>query len=130
MASHFRRTRQNNDKVVFSLTILLYTIPTIILFLLHQTGHTGLRSTVGNVSGLRCVSDSNSRGPEFNPGWVSYFLGDDHEIISTVILLPSTDSFKKGVVSYKRKYVHELLVIPLFKPAQEKVWLGEQTVPQ
>ena len=30
----------------------------------------------------------------------------------------------------KRKYVHELLVIRLFKPAQEKVWLGELTVPQ
>ena len=34
------------------------------------------------------------------------------------------------VVSYKRKYVHELLVNRLFKPAQEKVWLGELTVPQ
>ena len=29
-----------------------------------------------------------------------------------------------------RKYVHEVLVIRLFKPAQEKVWLGELTVPQ
>ena len=54
----------------------------------------------------------------------------DHEMISTVILLPSADSFKKVVVSYKRKYVHELLVNRLFKPAQEKVWLGELTVPQ
>ena len=34
------------------------------------------------------------------------------------------------VVSYKRKYAHELLVNCLFKPAQEKVWLGELTVPQ
>ena len=46
---------------------------------------------------------------------------------STVILLPSADPF---IVSSKRKYVHELLVIRLFKPAQEKVWLGELTVPQ
>ena len=52
----------------------------------------------------------------------------DHEIISTVILLPSADLFKKVVVSYKRKYVHELLVNRLFKPAQEKVWLGELTI--
>ena len=40
----------------------------------------------------------------------------DHEIISTVILLHSTDSFKKSfclVFSYKGKYVHEVLVIPL-----------------
>ena len=56
------------------------------------------------------------------------FVEIDHEIISTVILLPSADSFKKGccqLVSYKRKYVHKLLVNRLFKPAQEKVWLGE-----
>ena len=51
------------------------------------------------------------------------FVEIDHEIISTVILLPSAESFKKGcclVVSYKRKYVHEVLVNCLFKLAQEK----------
>ena len=54
----------------------------------------------------------------------------DHEMISTVILpLPLIHS-RRVVVSYKRKYVHELLVNRLFKPAQEKVWLGELTVPQ
>ena len=37
---------------------------------------------------------------------------------------------RRVVVSYKWKYVHELLVNRLFKPAQEKVWLGELTVPQ
>ena len=35
-----------------------------------------------------------------------------------------------NVVSYKRKYVHKLLVKRLLKPAQEKVWLSELTVPQ
>ena len=54
----------------------------------------------------------------------------DHEIISTVILLPSADSFKKGCCQLQAKYVHKLLVNCLFKPAQEKVWLGELTVPQ
>ena len=54
------------------------------------------------------------------------FVEIDHEIISTVILLPSAEV----VVSYKRKYVHEVLVNCLFKLAQEKVWLGELTVPQ
>ena len=54
----------------------------------------------------------------------------DHEIISTVILLPSADLFKKVVVSYKRKYVHKLLVNRLLKPVQEKVWLRELTDPQ
>ena len=56
------------------------------------------------------------------------FVVIDHEIISMDILLPSA-GFKKVVVSYKRKYVHEVLVNCLFKLAQEKVWLGELTVP-
>ena len=34
-----------------------------------------------------------------------------------------------SVVSYKRKYVHEVPVNGLFKLAQEEVWLGELTVP-
>ena len=56
------------------------------------------------------------------------FVEIDHEIISTVILLPSADHSRRVVVNYKRKYGHELLVNHLFKPAQEKVWLGELTV--
>ena len=36
----------------------------------------GLRSSVGNVSGFRCVSDCRSRGREFDPGSVPYFHGD------------------------------------------------------
>ena len=47
----------------------------------------------------------------------------DHEIISTAILLPSTDS-RGVVVSYKRKYVHEVLVNNLVKLTKKKVWLG------
>ena len=58
------------------------------------------------------------------------FVEIDHEIISTVIhLLPLIYS-RRVVVSYKRKYVHEVLVNRLLKPAQEKVWLSELTVPQ
>ena len=49
------------------------------------------------------------------------FVEIDHEIISTVILLPYADSFMKVVFSCKQKYVYELLVNRLFKPAQEKV---------
>ena len=53
----------------------------------------------------------------------------DHKIISTVILLPSAPLIHSGrcVVSFKRKYVHVLLVNSLFKLAQNKVWLGELT---
>ena len=58
------------------------------------------------------------------------FVEIDHEIISTVILPFPLIYSRRVVVSYKRKYVHELLVNRLFKPAQEKVWLGELTVPQ
>ena len=47
------------------------------------------------------------------------FVEIDREIISTVILLPSSDS-RRVAVSYKRKYVHEVLVNCLFKLAQEK----------
>ena len=37
---------------------------------------------------------------------------------------------RRIVISYKRKYVHKVLVNCLFKLAQEKVWLDELTVPQ
>ena len=36
---------------------------------------------------------------------------------------------RRVVVRYKQKYVHEVLANCLFKLAQEKVWLGELTVP-
>ena len=42
--------------------------------------------------------------------WSHTFVEIDHEIISTVILLPSADALKKVVVNYKRKYVHKLLI--------------------
>ena len=53
------------------------------------------------------------------------FPEPDHEIFSTAMLIHS----RRVVVSYKQKYVHKLLVNRLFKPAQEKVWLGELIVP-
>ena len=48
------------------------------------------------------------------------FVEIDHEIISTVILLLPLIYSRRVVVSYKRKYVHKLLVNRLLKPAQEK----------
>ena len=44
------------------------------------------------------------------------FVEIDHEIISTAILLSSSDS-RRVVVSYKRKYVHKVLVNCLVKLA-------------
>ena len=49
------------------------------------------------------------------------FVEIDHEMISTVTLLLPLIHSRRVVVSYKRKYVHKLLVNRLFKPAQEKV---------
>ena len=49
----------------------------------------------------------------------------EHEIISRAILLPFSDS-RRAVVSYKQKYVHEVLVNHLVKFIQKKkVWLGD-----
>ena len=73
----------------------------------------------------RCASDCRSRGHEFDPGLVSYFRGDWswNNIYGPLI------HSRRVVVSYKRKCVHILLVNSLFKLTQEKVWLGELTVP-
>ena len=61
-------------------------------------------SAVGNMSGNRCESDCRSRGREFDPGAVPYtFVEIDYEIISTVILLPSTESFKKDCCQLQAK---------------------------
>ena len=54
-----------------------------------------------------------------NPARSHTFVEIDHEIISTAILLPSADS-RRVVVSYKRKYVHKILVNYSVKLAQEK----------
>ena len=55
------------------------------------------------------------------------FVEIDHEIISTAILLPSAGA-RRVVVSYKRTFVHELLVNCSVKLVQKNVWLGELTV--
>ena len=51
----------------------------------------------------------------------------DHEYNFYSHSPPSADS-RGVVVSYKQKYVYEVLVNRLVKLAQEKVWLGELTV--
>ena len=73
------------------------------------------------------MSDCRPRDHKFDPGPVSYFVEIDHEIISTAVLLPSAD-LRRVVVSYKRKYVHKVLVNGLVKLAQEKEWLGELSI--
>ena len=62
------------------------------------------RSAVSKVSGCRYDPGVASS----NPARSHTFVDIDHEIISTVILLPSADS-RRVVVSYKQKYVHKVL---------------------
>ena len=57
------------------------------------------------------------------------FVEIDHEIISTVISSLPLNHLRRVVVSYKRKYLHKVLVNRLLKLAQENVQLGELTVP-
>ena len=53
------------------------------------------------------------------------FVEIDNEIISTVILLPSADSFKKVCCQLQVKVCAQITGYNhLFKLAQEKVWLG------
>ena len=70
---------------------------------LNDVEFTRPRSTVDNMSGYRCESDCRSRGREFDPGLVQYFVEIDHEIISMVILLPSAHSFVKGCCQLQAK---------------------------
>ena len=80
-------------------------------------------------------------GEQMNPGMV-YFsrmheaevkeqaaVEIDHEIISTVILLPSAESFMKGCYQLQAKVCAQSTGEPLVQACQGKVWLGELTVP-
>ena len=53
------------------------------------------------------------------PAWSHILVDIDYKIISSSILLQSVDS-RKDVVSYKRNYVHEVLVNSLVKITQEQ----------
>ena len=57
------------------------------------------------------------------------FVEIDHEIIFTVILRASAESFKKGCCQLQARVCAGSTGNCLFKLAQEKVWLGELTVP-
>ena len=59
-----------------------------------KSSETGPHSAVFNMSGYRCVSDCKSRGLELDPGTNHTFVEIDHEIISMITLLPSSESFK------------------------------------
>ena len=66
-----------------------------------------------------------------DPGVASSIQAQSHTFVEVDLRsfssLPLNHS-RRIVVSYKRKYVHKVLVNRLFKLTQEKVWLGELTV--
>ena len=58
------------------------------------------------------------------------FLEIDQEIFFRSFSSLPLNHSRRVVVSYKQKYVHEVLVNCLFKLVQvKKVWLGELTIP-
>ena len=95
----------------FFITECMYTLKTIITL-----PCTWPRSAIGS------QSDCRSRGREFDPGPVPYFRGDWSWNIFYGHSPPSADSRRVGV-SYKRKYVHKVLVNRFVKLSQEKTWL-------
>ena len=65
---------------------------------------TGPRSAVGNVSQVTDACLTADPGVASSiPARFHTFVEIDHEIISTVILLPSADSFKKGCCQLQAK---------------------------
>ena len=54
------------------------------------------------------------------PAWSHTFVEIDHEIISTVILLPSADSFKKGFCQLQAKVCARITGYPLVQACPGK----------
>ena len=81
---------------------------------------TGPRSAVGNVSVYRCVSDCNPGVASSIPARSHTFVEIDHEIISTVILLPSADSLKKGCCQLQAKVCAQITDLPLVQACPGK----------
>ena len=80
-------------------------------------------STVGNVSDCRYCLTADPGVAGLILALSHTFMEINNEIDSTAILLPSTDS-RRVVVSYERKYVHEVLVNRLVKLVQENKLLA------
>ena len=81
---------------------------------------TGPGSALGNVSGYRCVSYCNPGVASSIPARSHTFVEIDHEIISTVILRPSTDSFKKGCCQLQAKVCARITGYPLVQACPGK----------
>ena len=72
---------------------------------------TGRRSAVGTVSGTDACLTADEGVASLIPAWSHTFVEIDHEIISTVILLSSTESFKKGNCQLQAKVCAQIMAI-------------------
>ena len=87
---------------------------------------------------IHCIYVSVTKSTDCNPGVASSiparshtFVEIDHEIISTVILLPSADSFQEGLLSVTSESMcTNYWLTACSSLPRKKVWLGELTVPQ
>ena len=70
------------------------------------------------VQSVTCLTADPGVGRSIR-AWSHTFVKIDHKIISKAVVLPSADT-RRIVVSYKGKYVHEVLVNRLVDLAQEK----------
>ena len=68
----------------------------------HQK-HTGPRSAVGKCLATNVCLTADPGVASSIPAWYHTFVEIDNEIISTVILLPSADLFKKGCCQLQAK---------------------------
>ena len=66
-----------------------------------MTAFTGPRSAVGLATDASLTA--NPGVGSLIPAWSHTFVEIDHEIISTVILLPSAEAFKKGCCQLQAK---------------------------
>ena len=93
-----------------------------------------LHSAIFNVSVVTCLNVDTCltaylRVTSSIPTWSHPFVKIYHEIISTAIIFPLADS-RRDVVSFKRKYLHIVLVNCFVKLVQEKrAWFIGLTVP-
>ena len=95
------------------MTLYLYALSWIFCIYVHF-----LEAPVRVVQSVTCLT-ADPVVASLIPARFHTFMEIDREIISTVILLSSADS-RRVVVSYKRKYVHEVLVKCLVRLAREK----------
>ena len=122
----------------YDCAILQYTLSCLILLksqgkngnlqsIYYQPGHVA-QSVTCLATDASLIADPGIADPGSGPGLILLWRLIRKYFLRSFSSLPLNHS-RRVVVSYKQKYVHELLVNCLFKLAQKRMWLGELTVP-